>query len=184
MKTLTLVVSLVVLLAVGCSTAYQPLNGHQYGYRETELAPGTYQVEYIANHAVAHQDANLFVLYRAAQLAQQQGFSHFAVVDRDSRVYSNRMPRHQPAFDLPSDSSVEFFRRTASAPQLIIAIDRSGVVTTQPIGVDSRQGYWPFDARYRAVARIELRQGPNGHTYEVQKVLKELAPVAGKKVVL
>ena len=186
MRTLTLVVSLAALLAVGCSSAYRPLDGNEYGYREVQLAPGTYQVEYIANHSVAPDDANLFVLYRAAQLAQQQGFSHFAVVERDSRLYSNAdFSWWRPTvFELPSDSTPSFFRRSEPIPQVIVGIDPSGAVTMQPVGHAYRTDNTPRDTRFRAVAKIELRQRPNGNTYEVQKVLKELAPTAGKKVIL
>ena len=174
MKTFTLGISLLALLAVGCGTAYQPLNGHEYGYREQQLAPGTYQVEYIANNAIDREDANLLVLYRAAQLAQQQGFSHFAVVERDAQMYIN----HAMSLRRP-----DLYPPPSYTPVVIAGVDQFGLVTLQSTG--TRTGtWWPHDTRYRAVAKIELRQESNGNTYEVQKVLKELAPTAGKKIIL
>lgn len=172
--------SILVLFTIGCSSAYQPLNGNQYGYSEQQLSPGTYLVEYVANNAITPADANMMAIYRAAELAKQHGFTYFTIVKTDTALHSSRLDNARWSILSPPTT----YQSSISGGNTVF-----GIVRVQEIP-QARAGYSssyvkPYDNRYRALVTVELLKTPKGtHTYEAQQVLNALAPIAGKKVVL
>jgi hypothetical protein len=72
---------------LGCAqpTYYSPaVNG--YGYAERELEPGHYQVVFAGNHKTRRETAHQYVLFRAAQLADEKGYDYVAVNDQSQRI--------------------------------------------------------------------------------------------------
>lgn len=71
----------------GCSqpTFYSPAtNG--YGYAERKIGPERYQVVFAGNHMTRRETTHQYVLFRAAQLADQEGFRYVAVNDQSQRI--------------------------------------------------------------------------------------------------
>jgi len=86
MKKLLILVSFAVS-AAACSSApktFAPAYGSDFGYRNTQLAQDRFRVSYTSRDAYESRD---FALLRAAQIASNEGYSHFQVVNGD--VYSN-----------------------------------------------------------------------------------------------
>ncbi len=85
------------LLLAGCMTAtpYQPIGteGARGGFDEVRIAPNRYRVSFTGNTLTSRQRVETYLLYRAAELTVEQGFSCFAIEDRatdrnvETRVY-------------------------------------------------------------------------------------------------
>lgn len=86
MKKLLVSAALVTSLAA-CSSSpktFAPAYGTDFGYRNTQLAQDRFRVSYTSRDAYESRD---FALLRAAQIASNEGYSHFQVINGD--VYSN-----------------------------------------------------------------------------------------------
>ena len=85
------------LLLAGCMTAtpYQPIGTEDArgGFDEIRIAPNRYRVSFTGNTLTSRQRVETYLLYRAAELTVEQGFSCFAIEDRatdrnvETRVY-------------------------------------------------------------------------------------------------
>ena len=98
-----------ILLAalVGCTTAtpYQPyrpesVGGVHGGYSEQRLAPDRYLVRFHGNELTSRDRVEGYMLYRAAELAVQNSFDSFQIVERhtehDVETYVDRDPLYRP----------------------------------------------------------------------------------------
>ena len=68
---------------LGCATPYQP-RSFRGGFSDTQLAPDLFRVYFKGNGHTSMERAQDLVLLRAAELAEEHGFSCFAVVDESS----------------------------------------------------------------------------------------------------
>lgn len=86
------------LLVAACAkpTYYGPSNAG-FGYAEQQIAEHRYHVVFAGNHKTRRETAHQYVLFRAAQLADEQGFSYLAVNDQ-----SQRIERYGDLFDRPT----------------------------------------------------------------------------------
>lgn len=77
-------------LLAACSTAtpYQPINQASNavagGYASQQLATDRYRVSFRGNQYTSRERVENYLLYRAAQLAQQNGYQAFRVVRRET----------------------------------------------------------------------------------------------------
>lgn len=88
------------LLLVSCAppgpTGYRPLTG-KFGYTVDRVDESTWRVVYYANPETPGARVEEFALYRAAQLAREQGKSQFAVMEKDfGREEERRSIREAP----------------------------------------------------------------------------------------
>jgi hypothetical protein len=67
-------------LLAGCATPYQA-QGLRGGFDETQLAPNIYRVTFKGNGFTSPERAADLALLRCADLALQNGYSYFAIVD-------------------------------------------------------------------------------------------------------
>jgi hypothetical protein len=95
------------LVLGGCAapgpSAYGPLLG-RFGYEQKKLDDATWRVAFTANRFTPRDRAESYALYRAAELALANGFSRFAVMDRNfdrhtERTYADRA--FPPGFESP-----------------------------------------------------------------------------------
>ena len=70
----------VVLFLGGCATAYQSL-GFTGGFSETQLDTNVFTVTFKGNGYTGRDKANDFALLRSAELALENGFKYFVIVD-------------------------------------------------------------------------------------------------------
>ncbi len=83
MKSSIHLVMYVSLSLLGCATPYHS-NSLLGGYTETQLAPDVFRVGFQGNGYTSPERAQDFALLRAAELAQQNGFRYFVVIDERS----------------------------------------------------------------------------------------------------
>ncbi len=72
---------------LGCTqpTYYTP-SSNGYGFAERQIGPERYQVVFAGNHKTRRETAHQYVLFRAAQLADQSGFQYLAVNGQTQRI--------------------------------------------------------------------------------------------------
>jgi hypothetical protein len=74
-------------------TPYQPAVGSQPGYSEMRIENNRYRITFEGNSSTSRDVVETYILYRAAELTQQNGFETFTVArretDKDIRVRSS-----------------------------------------------------------------------------------------------
>ena len=68
------------LLMAGCATGYSA-EGFMGGYEETQLNPNVYRVSFKGNAYTSMNRAADFTLLRSAELALENGYPYFVIVD-------------------------------------------------------------------------------------------------------
>jgi hypothetical protein len=76
----TVITLSIFLLLVGCATKYQP-QSFSGGFSETQLDTNVFTVTFKGNGYTGRDKANDFALLRSAELAMENGFKYFAIVD-------------------------------------------------------------------------------------------------------
>ena len=66
----------------GCATGYHQ-QGYTGGYSETQLGENVFQVSFKGNGYTSRERTSDFSLLRAAEIAMQNGYRYFAVVDTE-----------------------------------------------------------------------------------------------------
>ncbi len=82
MKQLSIIV-LVLIFLQGCETSYQS-SGFAGGYSETQLDTNVFKVTFRGNGYTGRERASDFSLLRCAELALQNGYKYFVVIDANS----------------------------------------------------------------------------------------------------
>lgn len=78
---MNLYLSLAVIAVLGgCATAYQP-KGATGGYWSSQFDSNVFQVTFKGNGYTDREKANDFALLRSAELALENGYQHFVIVD-------------------------------------------------------------------------------------------------------
>lgn len=81
------VVGLAALLAACVTpTPYQPAQPRGFGYSEERLDQNKFRVTFRGNSLTKRETVEDYLLYRAAELTLQNGFSHFLVIGRDTEA--------------------------------------------------------------------------------------------------
>ena len=68
-------------LLLGCATPYQPKDLWWGGYRDFQISKDTFSITFQGNAYLDRSRLRQYLLRRAAEVALQYGFSHFAVVE-------------------------------------------------------------------------------------------------------
>ena len=76
---------LCLLFISGCATGYGS-HGLSGGYSSSQLQPNVFQVRFQGNGYTSMSRARDFCLLRCAELCLENGFTHFELVDKSSRV--------------------------------------------------------------------------------------------------
>ena len=74
---------IVTLLIQGCATSYQK-SGLSGGYSETQLDENIFRISFRGNGYSGRERVADFTLLRSAELAMENGFQYFAVVDANA----------------------------------------------------------------------------------------------------
>jgi hypothetical protein len=81
-----IIVGAAVLSACVTPTPYQPAPPRGFGYSEERLDGNKYRVSFRGNAQTPRETVEDYLLYRAAELTLQNGFTHFIVVGRDTEA--------------------------------------------------------------------------------------------------
>lgn len=70
----------------GCatSTPYQPVADGKWGFDQQQIEQNRWSVSFAGNSLTDRQTVETYLLYRAAELTDQQGFDYFHVADSDT----------------------------------------------------------------------------------------------------
>jgi len=79
------IVLALLLTACATPTKFLPLNGFGEGYTETQIDSNIFRVSFHANEATRADYAEDMTLLRSAEVAQNNGFSYFAIINEISR---------------------------------------------------------------------------------------------------
>ena len=79
-------VAAALLSACVTPTPYQPAEPRGFGYSEERLDQNRFRVSFRGNSLTKRETVEDYLLYRAAELTLQNGFSHFLVVGRDTEA--------------------------------------------------------------------------------------------------
>ena len=86
--------ALTLLAACASSTPYQEAAKGKWGYDQQQIENDRWSVSFSGNSLTDRQTVETYLLYRAAELTQQQGFEHFKVAnsetDANRRVLASR----------------------------------------------------------------------------------------------
>jgi hypothetical protein len=77
------------LLLVACATPYRPQGDSDFGYSETWLAPDDVEVYFDGNSDTPSEHASDYALLRCAEVALEQGYTHFLVLERLSDLQTS-----------------------------------------------------------------------------------------------
>jgi len=87
LMSLAMVMALMALAACARPTNYQAADTHGgYGYSEEAIGKGQYRVGFNGNGLTTRKTVDLYLLYRAAELTENQGFDYFIVGDREEYI--------------------------------------------------------------------------------------------------
>lgn len=91
------IVTVILVFLVSCrATKYEP-EGYYGGYASTQLADDLYRVSFKGNSQISFNEASDYLLLRSAEIAAEQGYRYFMVVDKSSHIKNEQL-------DLPSYS--------------------------------------------------------------------------------
>ena len=83
------------MLICSCATPYRPLKNNT-GYSETTIASNQFRITFRGNADTPLERAYDFAMLRSAEVSQEHGFLHFAVLDvanlSSARSYTIRQP--------------------------------------------------------------------------------------------
>lgn len=137
------------LVACATATPYQPdVRGQKVsgGYSDERLADDHYRVQFAGNFYTSRDRVEGYLLYRAAELTDQNGYDWFMLIDhtteRDRRTYVDRYPRYDPWYGIGYGYWRPHWRYYRG----------NGWTTWHPYG-----GYrfWAYDVDVRTVEKFE-----------------------------
>lgn len=80
---------LLILAACASPPPYGPkVPGQSYGYTDQRLGDNRYRVTYSGSSITGREQVEDFLLYRAAEVTLQSGFSHFVFDTRDTQAHT------------------------------------------------------------------------------------------------
>ena len=172
------------LLAAGCTqpTYYRPASDG-FGYAERELAPDRYQIVFAGNHKTRRETAHQYVLFRAAELADQKGFRYVAVNAQNQRIerYGDLFSRPTQRLDLGLEdgggpaslgrrNDEDRVRSTVERYQAIL--DVSFYNDRDSVPASAREVYTTDEVLKEVGESIEFESGPASEKYISSRVAK------------
>lgn len=76
--------ALTLLGACATATPYQAAIGTQKGYVDQQIESDRWQISFAGNSLTDRQTVETYLLFRAAELTDQEGYDHFRVVQRET----------------------------------------------------------------------------------------------------
>jgi len=167
----------VCLLIAGCTqpTFYRPAS-NGFGYAEKQIADDRYQVVFAGNHNTRRETAHQFVLFRAAELAHQQGYDYVAVNGQSQRIerFGDLFDRPTQRVDLGLEedggrsgfgSSNDEDRIRSSVERYQAILDVSFYNDEESIPEEAREIYTTEQVLEEVGPSIEFESGPPPENY-------------------
>lgn len=177
-------IALLLLVACATPTPYKAaFEEGARGYSEQQVESNRWQVRFSGNSLTERQTVETYLLYRAAELTQQNGYDHFRVAQRETEEDRRSLPAgygHDPFYS-GFYCHYRFYGHRGWLRHSPRALYGARSV--------SRAAHWPYDPlfddyyaheiiRYEASAEILLGRGPKPDSpeyYDAGDVLVTLA---------
>ncbi len=181
---LAAVTALALLGACATATPYQAAEEGNRGYANQQIENDRWQLSFAGNSLTDRQTVETYMLYRAAELTEQQGFDHFHVVQRETDADRQLVPTgfgHDPFYsNFYCNYSFYGRRNTRLYPSRFLRSRtrgfRNGFAYHDPFwgnGYDYREVI-----RYEATSEIIMGKGPKPNDpayFNADEVLINLA---------
>ena len=191
LKTFLLVTAAGVLTACATATPYQQaVKSGGSGYSHTQIESDRFTVSFAGNSLTDRETVETYLLYRAAEVALENGYSHFTLDDKDTekktRLVSTGSSLRR-GYGSPLYGGLayryDFFRPGLGwgygySPYSRRRLSRRGFSTF------GRRGYDPFwddfdyreVTKYKAHADIRLRRADSEDAFSAREVIENLGP--------
>ena len=174
-KTLALASAAAILAACATATPYQPAaKPGGSGYSQTKIQSDRFTVSFSGNSLTDRETVENYLLFRAAELAVDNGYESFALVDKDTEK-NTRIVSTGAGFNRGFASYDLFYPGYGWRPYYG-PYSRSRF--RRGFGYDS---FWDdFNSRevtkYKAYADIRLMRGNTENSYRAREVMENLGP--------
>ncbi|MEL7232052.1 MAG: hypothetical protein AAGJ85_06030 [Pseudomonadota bacterium] len=180
-RILAALAGLALIGACATATPYQAAVDGQKGFANQQIESDRWQVSFSGNSLTDRKTVETYLLYRAAELTNQQGFDHFHVVTRETETDRSVVPTgfgYDPFYS-GFACNYRFYGRRGRL---------SSFRQSASFGYRSRFGYndpfWGgYDyreiVRYDASAEIKMGHGPkpdDAAFFSASEVLQNLSP--------
>lgn len=137
------------VLVIGCATSYQS-TGFTGGYSETQLNDTVYEVSFRGNGYTSRQRASDFALLRSAQLALENGYGYFIILEdetsTENSTYTTPTTSSTTANVFGSGNSAFGTATTTTYGGQTYNISKPGVSNTIMFLEDEPEGGFAYDA--------------------------------------
>lgn len=155
------------VLLFGCATTYQP-NGLSGGFSETQLDTNVFVVSFKGNGYTDEEKASDFALLRSAEIAINNGFKYFTIVD--SKNYSKESSYTTPIQSTTSVNSNTYGSAYVYGNKANLNLNTNGTVNTTISG-----GETYIVSKPRASNTIIcFNDKPEGFSYNAELILKSI----------
>src|SRR5690606_24587852 len=115
---------------------YGPITGG-FGYSAEKVDESTWQVRYAGSRLTPRETIEAYALHRAAEIALENGFEKFAVLDRTYEVRTDRTYAYAiqpPGFPLPDarNHGVTAYSDPCTSTRLVTTETRLAALTVRP----------------------------------------------------
>jgi hypothetical protein len=186
-RLLTAIAALAALGACATATPYQAAHDGARGYTNQQIENDRWQVSFAGNSLTDRQTVETYLLYRAAELTDQNGFDHFRVVQRETEANRNVVPTGFGAYD-PFYSGFHCNYRFYGRSGRLHGLPRRHLASSR-LGFGSPFGYHdPFwggydyreIVRYEATSEIIMGKGPKPNDPEYFNADEVIMNLAGR----
>lgn len=175
-------------LLAGCatSTPYQEAADGRWGFNQQQIEQDRWNVTFAGNSLTDRETVETYLLFRAAELTQQQGYDYFSVVEKDTnkdrRVYASPNAFYDPFYS--SFARYRFYGRHGRLSPIGFSRGFGTSFRGSRFGYRGHSGFGrsSFDyrevTRYDATAEIIMGRGPapdDTSSYDAGQVLNNLA---------
>ena len=151
------------LLLAGCATSYQP-QGMTGGFSETQLDTNMFTVTFKGNGHTSRDKANDFALLRSAEVALENGYKYFIIVD--AQQYAKNSTYTTPVIATTNANANTF----ATANNMMLNANTYGTSTTTFTGGQTYNSSKPRTAN----TIVCFAEKPQGSSYNAEFIVKSL----------
>lgn len=158
---------ILIFTLLGCATSYQK-DGFSGGFSTTQLNENIFTVTFKGNEYTARDKANDFALLRSAEVALENGFSYFTIVD--AKEYAQTGSYTSPITTTTNVNESSYGSVNKKGKKKVYNDNSSAVTTTTTTGGQTHHYVKPRTANTIAC----FKDKPEGFSYNAKFLSKSL----------
>ena len=155
------------LTLLGCATAYQK-DGLMGGFSTTQIDENVFTVTFKGNAYTARDKANDYALLRSAEVALENGFTYFTIVD--AKEYAKTGSYTSPTLTTTNVNASTYGTVNVTGNSAIYNGNTSGTATTTSSGGQT----YNFSKPRTANTIVCFKNKPEGFVYNAKFLAKSL----------